>query len=244
MHAILGDGPLAHALARRLTRMGPTVLGSSSITDGPWLWRHADMATGQGVKAAIEGARLVVVALDDDAPTDGGFVVLKRVDRLHGVVALALDVPAPRALTGLADLSVVRVGPVWGPDEPWIAAWSRAALDGRRLLVPDVGPIRPVPADDAVDAILAAASHKGARWTVTGAEEARLTDLATTIGATLGKPARVAKVPLGLAAWWTGADPKRATRWAAMPPTPRATEGWTATRAAGRTGWARSSDAV
>ena len=70
MHAILGDGPLAHALARRLTRIGPTVLGSSTITDGPWLWRHADMATGQGVKAAIEGARLVVVALDDDAPTD------------------------------------------------------------------------------------------------------------------------------------------------------------------------------
>lgn len=244
MHAILGDGPLALAIARRLTRIGPTVLGSAAIVDGPWLWRHADMATGQGVKAAIEGARLVVVALDDARPTDGGFVVLKRVDRLRGVVALALDVPAPRALAGLADLSVVRVGPVWGPDEPWIAAWSRAALDGRRLWVPDVGPIRPLPADDAVDAILAAASHKGARWTVSGAEEVRLADLATTVSATLGRSARLFKVPLGLAAWWTGASAARAARWAAMPVQPRSTEGWSATRSAGRTGWVRSSDAV
>lgn len=244
MHAVFGEGPLAHALARRLTRIGPTVLGSSTIVDGPWLWRHADMATGQGVKAALEGARLVLVALDEDTPTDGGFVVLKRVERLRGAVAVPLDVPTPRTLASLGDLSVVRLGPVWGPEEPWIAAWSRAALDGRRLVVPDVGPIRPVPADDAVDAILAAASHRGARWTMPGAEVVRLTDLATTIGATLGRPARIRKAPLGLAAWWTGADARRATRWAAMPDQARVTEGWTATRTAGRTGWVRSSDAL
>lgn len=242
MHTVLGDGPLARAVARRLVRSGPTVLGSATVSEGPWLWRHVDLATGQGVKSALESARTVVVALDEADAVDGAMVVLRRAERVRTVVAWPIGLAAPGSL--FPDASAVALGPVWGPEEPWVAAWSRAALDGRRLLVPEIGGVRALAADDAVDAILAAVSHRGVRWTMPGGEPATMETLASAVSSGVGRPIRTVRAPLGLAAWWAGASGPRARRWASVGPTDRVTEGWDAPRRGGPTGWVRAADPV
>lgn len=237
MNVIFGAGPLAQALATDLATRGSTVLVGPHPVEGPFLWRYADTATGRGVRWAAEGGHRVYVVLDTPLATQGLFLILRHAHGLHGAVVVPLGQEEPRGMAQCPGLSRVHVGPVWGPDEPLVAAWASAIAQGRRVWVPNPGVVRPVAMSDAVAAIEAAGGQAGVRWVLGGQRDVRLADLAEALGRGLGRPVRRLPAPLQVAAWRAGIDAEAIQDWVKMPVAPWRTGDWELPRPAGEKGW-------
>lgn len=226
MRVVFGEGPFAQALAAKLSTRGSVVLAGVEPVAGPWMWRAADPASGQGVRAAVEGAVAVHVVLDGSEPADGLFLVLARASRLRGGVVLPLGVATPRGHAQVPDLSVLRLGPAWGPEEPLVASWARTVAEGGRVWIADPGPMRIVPMDAAVAAAIALVEERGRTWLLAGTESVRLRDLAEALARGLGAPLRLRNVPLSWAAWRAGVDPARLRAWTRAPAAVSDCGGW------------------
>lgn len=221
---VVGSGPVARAIARRLATRGSVVLASAEPVSGPWLWRRADPASGQGLRPLLDGAPSVHVVPEAGEPVDGALLLLGRATRVVGALVHPLELPRPKATP--AGLSTLRHGPAWGPDEPLCAAWARQLVAGERVWTADPGPIRPVPMDALVAAALHVAEQPGRAWTLAGPESVRLDDLVDALARGLGVSARRRRVPLTWAAWAAGVSAERLVAWTRVPDAVTACDGW------------------
>lgn len=236
MRVVFGDAPLARSLAAHLAEQGSVVLAGPRPVEGPWLWRKADPASGSGIRPLLEDARAVYVAPERGERVDGLLLVLSRASKLRGAIAWPLGEPAPGLVDGASSLALVKVGPVWGPEEPLVSAWAEQVAAGGRVWTADPGAVRPVAEDAAVATVIEASRREGARWTLAGEEAVRLDDLLDALAAGLARPARRRRVPLTWAAWGAGVPPERLRAWVDVPAVPPSCDGWHApTR--GRAAW-------
>lgn len=212
---VFGDGALARAVAGHRAARNPTVLvtGGDPVP-GPWLWRRADVASGEGVRSALRDATHVVCAADGAAH---GLHVVARPD---ANLAVTLVVPCGLAPPVEPHWNLLEVGVVWGPGDPLFDVWTSAAARGR-LFVAEVGRMPILAADRAVAAAEALGLLRGQRWRLPGTART-MVDLATS-----GWPsARQFRVPVALARAFLGLPPALLRRRAALPmPTPW-TPGW------------------
>ena len=234
---VLGTSGLAAGVAERLAADGPTTLVAEAPAEGPFRWRRGSLATGEGLPAVLRADNRLVLVLDEPTPIAGLLTVLRPGMVARGVVVLAHDDPAPDLLTRLEGSSQLRVGPVWGPTEPLIAAWARQIAASRRILVADPGPVFPLSLPDVAAAVRAAIERPGRRWTLAGPREVRLPQLAASLAAGLGLPLRSLSAPLGLVGWRAGTPGGRLRRWVQEAPTSADTAGWTPPPSAGEPGW-------
>jgi uncharacterized protein YbjT (DUF2867 family) len=241
--AVLGDGPLAEALVAALAASGPVVLASRAPVVGPFFWRRANLATGEGIVAALRDARRAFVIVEPGDEARGFFSVVRPGAVQRGVAVLPLGAAPPAGLERHADWSHVEVGVVWGPGEPLVRAWTSDVAAGHRVWLADPGPVRPLAVRDVVATVRAAGEHRGMRWVLAGREPARLPDLAAAVGRALGKPVRTLRVPLALAARRAGVLPVHITRWLSVPDTPSRTPGFEPPHT-GAAGWAAGEGAA
>jgi hypothetical protein len=178
-----------------------------------------------------------VLVLDEPTPIAGLLSVIRPGMVARGVIVLSHDDPQPDLLPKLDGLSQLRVGPVWGPTEPLIAAWASQIASSRRVLVADPGPIFPSSLPDVAAAVRAAVDRSGRRWTLTGPREVRLPQLAASLAAGLGSPLRSLAAPLALVGWRAGTPAGRLRRWVQAPQANADTTGWTPPPTAGEPGW-------
>lgn len=227
MDVVVGFGPLATSVARALGQAGrPTVLGSPKPRSGPFLWRRVDAETGEGMRGLAKEVRRLFVVQDGPPRSAWGVAVgLADAPLTARVYAVPLDQEVPDGLTPPSAWSGVAFGTLWGPDEPLVARWSDAIAEGRHVLLADPGPMFPVPMADASAAVIAAADHPGARWTVSGQTEARLPQLAEALSRHHRRPLRVTRATLGLCARHAGVDAARIKAWVGARRAP-VTPGW------------------
>jgi hypothetical protein len=238
MDVVLGDAPAAVALARALGTSGPTVLAGCGQVEGPFLWRKGALASGEGVAAAVKGADRLVVVVEAGQEVGGLFTAIKAGLVGRAVVVLPHGVEAPAGLRKFGDWAILRVGPVWGPEEPLVAAWARAIVAGRSLWVANPGPMRPVAEADLLPAVLAVLQRPGARWSLVGEAAVGLPDLAAALAAGLERPLRAWRVPVGLAARQAGVEARRWQAWiAASSGGATNTDDWQRPTSVGSAGW-------
>jgi hypothetical protein len=154
-----------------------------------------------------------------------------------GVAVLLHGMEMPPALRRFGDWSTLRVGPVWGPSEPVVAAWAQQIVEGAAVWVTDPGPMWPVAEADFVEVVRAAAEHRAARWTLGGDEEARLSELASVLAGGLGATLRSWNVPGSLAARRAGVDASRWEAWITASEARTSTPGWERPEGVGQGGW-------
>lgn len=237
MDLVLGHGPVAVALANTLAGEGPVMMAGGAPTGGPFFWRRADMGTGAGIDAALSGIERLFIALEPGQSAAGLFTLMKPGSVEDAVVVLPLGEPDPPGIDRHDQLSMVRVGPCWGPEEPLVGAWAAAIAAGRRVWVPNPGGVRPVALRQVVAAAREAAERPGVRWTVVSDEVVQLADLVAAISKTLGKPARTLPAPMRWGCRRAGVDPARVRAWAGVPAAEWKTPGWTPTEWPGRDAW-------
>ncbi|MCB9682005.1 MAG: hypothetical protein H6733_11095 [Alphaproteobacteria bacterium] len=237
MHVVLGDAPLAWALADALAPTVPTVVAGRVPAHGAFLWRLADLTTGEGVTHALRGATRVFVVLEHGQPTEGLFLVLRKLGDVPGAVAVPLGDAVPAGLAQVRHLGLVAHGTPWGAREPLVAAWGKQLMAGRRLWMADPGPLRPVAMARVVEAVRAAAERPGARWSVPAAQPASLPALATALAERVRVPLRTWPAPLGWAARQAGVDVARLRHWGDVPDAVHDTGSWYPTAPDGPSAW-------
>ncbi len=213
MDVIFGTGAIARMLAARLAARGSTTLVSPEPADGPFLWRRGDPASGDGVLVALRSATRVALVAEHPQDAAGLLGVLKPGMVARGAVITPLSMPAPDALTRHEHWGWLRVGTVWGPEDPWIDGWLRAAAAGRRLWYPDLGPLRPVGSDALRAAVEALWGVPGARWTLVGPDGGGTRDLVARVASAVGQPLRATAAPRWWAARMTGRPASALDRW-------------------------------
>ncbi len=193
MIAVIGEGGLAEGVA--MACPAATLVGSHAF-DGPFLWRKADLDTGEGVLAALGETQRVIVVLDRPRQAHGTFAVLTRRPTSVAVV-FPLGNP-PSALERLPEWSQVAVPPCWGGRSPLVRRWSSIIKGGGHLWIPNLGVRQVCAAVDAVPAVLAASETPGVRWSI-GSESATLHELAQAISAHHRYPLRATRAPRAIA---------------------------------------------
>jgi len=193
MNAVLGEGPLAEALAISL---GPAVLVGAEALPGAYLWRRADLESGEGVLAALEGCERAWMVLHRPRQAHGAFAVLTR--RSLPVTVASPVGHAPSALERLPQWPHVAVPPVWGGRHPLVRRWSDLAKKGAHLWIPRLGLRQVGGVSEAVAALRQVADEPGARWTL-GSHPASHSELARAICAHHRRPLRATRAPLAMA---------------------------------------------
>ncbi len=216
--AVFGRSPLAAAVARHAAAEGPTALIGDVQYDGPFLWRHAHLGTGEGVKSSVKGADRAILVLDDGGATEalGAFLVLKSAQLGPGAVVWDRGVPAPAIPQELTDWSRIEVGPVLPPEDEMVRRWIAAFTRRGRVWIVDPGPAPFVDAEAAAAAI--ASAPAGARWRLCAPEVQRVADVAAAYARDHDAPLMPRTAPGAFARWRAGYDPARGRRWVASPP--------------------------
>ncbi len=231
---VVGGGRVGAAVARRALADGASVcVASRSARAHLCLWRHADLAVAPPPVA--EGLRVVVVVApgprDDPRRLYGQLVPRFVAHALRAGAVVTWVGPAGSgrpAVDAFADgaraapgATIVRVAPIFGPDDPCVGAVVRRLRETGVARVASVAPCRPIFVDDAVRAILALS---GGDHTLLGPEPVTLDDVAAAAVRRFGgASARAWFGPAGVAAAVASQPPADMDTWGSAPGGPRTT---------------------
>lgn len=237
MDVVVGSGPLARTLARILGNQGGnTVLAGEEGAEGPFLWRRANPVSGESLLPAMTGAKRVFVILERPTPVHGVCAVIDRLQIERGVSVVPYGIGPIAALAKIPTWSHVDIGPCWGLEEPLIQTWSDIIAVGAHLWRFDPGPVFPVAMPVAVETILAAVDHPGARWRLPG-HKTSLPYLASELGLFHRHYLRASDVAPRIALWRLGLHRQHLRGWTVAPPAEGCTDAWLPTAPSGPAGW-------
>jgi len=227
VNGIFGSSPFAGAMALALKSSEQTLRVSATPEPGPFFWRRANLATGEGVAKALKGLRKVWLLPADDEDISGFFAILKAgmIDR--GVLVLPLDAEAPKGLKKHPTWAVLRRGPIWGAHTPLAHTWAQRLQGRQRIFLADPGPVAAVGTPLALEATQAIMQHRAARWTLTSPHTTTFPQLLDALAAQRDAPARRWKTPTGWMMRQTGVSPLTLARWLSAPTEEAKTPGWT-----------------